>query len=255
MRCAGLDVGSRTIKLVRDIGDGLESVTAPTGVRPLPRCRELLGNDAYDRLIVTGYGRVLVGAELGAATVSEIKAHATGARSLFGDAGSVIDVGGQDCKVILLNGSGGVQKFEMNDRCAAGTGKFLEVMADTLEQPLEELGRMALSSRTEVNINSLCTVFAESEVVSLIARGEEPAAIARGLHQAIAQRIATLARRVGLRERVVFTGGGALNPCLVSILEEKLGLRLSIAPDPQTAGALGAYLLATAAESSNLQPV
>ena len=244
MRCAGLDVGSRTIKLVTGNGGGFSAVTVATGVRPLERCRELLNGAVYDGLVVTGYGRLLVAGELGAATVSEIKAHALGARRLFPDCRSVIDVGGQDCKVIRLDEAGAVQKFEMNDRCAAGTGKFLEVMAGTLEIELDRLGDLALAAEKEVKINSLCTVFAESEVVSLIARGEAPEAIARGLHEAIAQRIATMAKRLGLKERVVFTGGGALNPCLVKMLEEKLETPLTVAPDPQTAGALGVCLLA-----------
>jgi predicted CoA-substrate-specific enzyme activase len=255
MRCAGLDVGSRTIKLVTGDGGDFSSVTVPTGVRPLQRCRELLSKTSYERLVVTGYGRLMVAEDLGVTTVSEIRAHALGARHLFPDAYSVIDVGGQDCKVIQMGENGKVVKFEMNDRCAAGTGKFLEVMAATLEVGLANLGPMALSSEREVSINSLCTVFAESEVVSLIAKGEAPEAIARGLHDAIAQRIATLARRVGLKERVIFSGGGALNPCLICMLEQKLGVTLTAAPEPQTVGALGAYLLARAIKTAVPEPL
>jgi predicted CoA-substrate-specific enzyme activase len=156
----------------------------------------------------------------------------------------VIDIGGQDCKVILLSGEGEVQKFEMNDRCAAGTGKFLEIMANTLEVKVAELGDLALSASRRVQINSLCTVFAESEVVSLIARGEEASAIALGLHDAIATRIATMARRVGIKEKVVFAGGGALNKCLRKLVGEKLGVELTVPAQPQIVGAIGAAIIA-----------
>jgi (R)-2-hydroxyacyl-CoA dehydratese activating ATPase len=194
--------------------------------------------------MVTGYGRQMVARETGGDTVSEITAHAVGARHLFPDCRTVVDVGGQDSKAISLGPEGVVVKFEMNDRCAAGTGRFLEVMATTLETPLEALGPLALGAAHAVAVNSLCTVFAESEVVSLIARGEDPAAIALGLHEAIATRLAGLARRVGPRPRVVFTGGGALNPCLLRLLEANLGLELSVPEHPQLVGALGAALLA-----------
>jgi len=157
----------------------------------------------------------------------------------------VIDVGGQDSKVTLLTESGKVQKFEMNDRCAAGTGKFLEVMANTLEVGIGELGNLALTASKVVRINSLCTVFAESEVVSLIARGEESSAIALALHEAIATRVATMVRRIGRpNKRVVFAGGAALNRCLHKLIGEKLGVELTVPHEPQTVGALGAALLA-----------
>jgi len=153
-------------------------------------------------------------------------------------------VGGQDCKVTLLSDGGEVRKFEMNDRCAAGTGRFLEVMARALELEVSQLGGHALSAPAAVRSNSLCTVFAESEVVSLIARGEESQAIALGLHEAIATRIAGMARRIGPRERVVFAGGGALNVCLRQLLSRKLGVELTVPEQPQVVGALGAALVA-----------
>jgi (R)-2-hydroxyacyl-CoA dehydratese activating ATPase len=244
MISAGLDVGSRTISLVVLNGQKPAHRIIDTGVNPLQRCRELLSNIDYKRLMVTGYGRYLVTENISGESVSEIKAFATGARNLYPDCTSVIDVGGQDSKVILLSQEGNVLKFEMNDRCAAGTGKFLEVMAKTLEVDISDLGDLALSATKSVRINSLCTVFADSEVVSLIARGEESNAIALGLHEAIAVRIVNMVKRVGFRERVVFAGGGALNRCLQRIMEEKLGTKLTIPPDPQIIGALGAALLA-----------
>jgi predicted CoA-substrate-specific enzyme activase len=242
---AGLDVGSRTINLVTFDSEVRDSVVIETGVNPLRRCQELLSGREYSHLVVTGYGRHLVAPVLGGEIVSEIKAFATGSRYLFPDCYSVIDIGGQDCKVILLSDKGEVRKFEMNDRCAAGTGKFLEVMANTLEVNISEIGSLALSASKIIRINSLCTVFAESEVVSLIARGEEAGAIALALHEAVATRIETMVRRVGLKERIIFAGGGSHNRCLLKLLEQKLDNQLTVPDSPQTVGALGAALLAS----------
>jgi (R)-2-hydroxyacyl-CoA dehydratese activating ATPase len=241
---AGLDVGSRTIKMVTFDTNVKDSLITDTGANPLRRCQELMSGRNCERVVVTGYGRHLVAPALGGEVVSEIRAFAIGARNLYPDCRTVIDVGGQDSKVILLSDNGEVQKFEMNDRCAAGTGKFLEVMANTLEVKISELGNLAMRASRTVQINSLCTVFAESEVVSLIARGEQPGAIALGLHDAIATRIATMARRVGIKERVVFAGGGALNQCLNPLVGNKLKIELTVPSEPQIVGALGAAILA-----------
>lgn len=221
-----------------------ESVVLETGANPLRRCQGLLSGRSYGRLVVTGYGRHLVAPVVSGETVSEIRAYAIGARHLYPDCRTVIDIGGQDSKAILLSSEGEVQKFEMNDRCAAGTGKFLEIMADTLEVNISDLGDLALSASKVVQINSLCTVFAESEVVSLIARGEENSAIALALHEAIATRIVGMVRRVGIRERVIFAGGAALNNCLRQLVGEKLGVELAVPSQPQIVGALGAALQA-----------
>ena len=244
MISAGLDVGSRTIKMVTFDTVVKDSVVIETGTNPLRRCQELMSGRDYGRLVVTGYGRHLVAPALGGEVVSEIRAFAIGARYLYPDCHTVIDIGGQDCKVILMSPEGEVQRFEMNDRCAAGTGKFLEIMANTLEVEVGELGNLALNASRKVQINSLCTVFAESEVVSLIARGEEPGAIALALHDAIATRISTMARRVGIRERVVFAGGAALNKCLLKLVGEKLSVTLTVPDEPQIVGAIGAAILA-----------
>jgi predicted CoA-substrate-specific enzyme activase len=241
---AGLDVGSRTIKLVTFDTAVRDSFITDTGVSPLRRCQEILSGKNYARLVVTGYGRHLVAPVLQGEVVSEIRAFAIGARYLFPDCYTVIDIGGQDSKGILLSDRGEVQKFEMNDRCAAGTGKFLEIMAHTLEVNIAEIGGLALSAQKTVRINSLCTVFAESEVVSLIARGEATSAIALALHEAIATRIETMIRRIGIKERVVFAGGAALNKCLSKLLGQKLGADLIIPDSPQIIGALGAAILA-----------
>ena len=244
MISAGLDVGSRTIKMVTFDTIVRDSIVVETGANPLRRCQELMSGRDYERLVVTGYGRHLIAPALHGEVISEIRAFAVGARYLYPDCGTVIDIGGQDCKVILLSDNGEVQKFEMNDRCAAGTGKFLEIMANTLDVKISELGNLAMSSPRAVHINSLCTVFAESEVVSLIARGEQANAIALGLHDAIATRIGTMARRVGIKEKVVFAGGAALNQCLNRLVGEKLNIELTVPREPQIVGAIGAAILA-----------
>jgi predicted CoA-substrate-specific enzyme activase len=143
-----------------------------------------------------------------------------------------------------LSDGGEVERFEMNDRCAAGTGAFLEAMARTLELSIESVGAHALAATSAVKINSLCTVFAQSEVVSLVARGADSRAIALGVHEAIATRVAGMARRVGPKNRAVFAGGGALNGCLRELLSRKLALELSVPEEPQIVGALGAALVA-----------
>jgi predicted CoA-substrate-specific enzyme activase len=241
---AGLDVGSRTVKLVTLRGAVQEFSIAPTGVNPVSRCLELIGGRKFEGMVATGYGRHLVAAPLGASSVTEIKAFTLGARQLFHDSSSVIDIGGQDCKVIQLGEHGEVRKFEMNDRCAAGTGRFLEVMADTLEVPVSRIGELALRAEKELQINNLCTVFAESEVVSLIGRGEQASSIALALHRAIISRVASMAQRVGVKGKVVFAGGAALNICLVRLLGEQLNIELVVPKQPQLVGALGAALLA-----------
>jgi predicted CoA-substrate-specific enzyme activase len=218
---AGLDVGSRTVKLVEYDGDIRDAAVIASGIDPLRRCRDLLGGRKFEGLVVTGYGRHLVAPALGGDTVSEIKAFAVGARHLYPGCHTVIDVGGQDSKVILLSEKGDVRKFEMNDRCAAGTGKFLEVMARTLEVDISEIGSLALSASQTVRINSLCTVFAESEVENMV-------------------------RRVGVKESIVFAGGGSFNKCLRRLLEQKLEKGISVPDSPQTVGALGAALIARA---------
>jgi predicted CoA-substrate-specific enzyme activase len=228
-----------------------DSIVVETGANPLRRSQELMSGRDYERLVVTGYGRHLIAPTLQGEVISEIRAFAVGARYLYPDCGTVIDIGGQDCKVILLSDNGEVQKFEMNDRCAAGTGKFLEIMANTLEVKIDELAKLAISATNTIRINSLCTVFAESEVVSLIARGERPGDIALGLHDAIATRITTMARRVGIKERVVFAGGAALNQCLNRLVGDKLNIEMTVPREPQIVGAIGAALLATKILSNN----
>jgi len=246
MRFAGIDIGSRTIELVvvDEAGEIVRSLQANTGFDLAEEVRRLINGVKYDRIMATGYGRNLFEVSFDAPTVTEIKAHARGARAFFPDARTVLDIGGQDSKVIALTESGRVKKFEMNDRCAAGTGKFMEIMARTLGFAIEDFGREALLAEKSFNISSMCTVFAESEVTSLIAKGHSRKEIARGLHESIIRRVAGMINRVSSEGDIVFTGGVANNPCIRTLLEENLARRIMFPADPQSVGALGAALLA-----------
>jgi predicted CoA-substrate-specific enzyme activase len=177
--------------------------------------------------------------------VTEITACALGARFLRPEAGMVIDIGGQDSKVILLgNGSGPFADFEMNDRCAAGTGRFLEVMARLLGFSLDEFGRAACEAGEMITLGSMCTVFAESEVISLLAAGRDRTSIALGLHGSVADRVYPLAARFDAHGEVLMAGGVALNPCLVGLLSKKLGRPVVVPEHPQIVTAVGAALAA-----------
>jgi predicted CoA-substrate-specific enzyme activase len=201
---------------------------------------------AFERIIATGYGRNLFEIAFDASTVTEIKAHAIAAPGkCFPHIRAVIDIGGQDSKAISLFDTGKVKKFEMNDRCAAGTGKFLEIMAKTLALRSRNSARRPLTARNGLSISSMCTVFAESEVTSLIAKGESPREIAKGLHTSVIRRVAGMVNRVSSQGDIAFTGGVAKNPCMCTLLEAKLGRRIRIPDDPQQIGALGAALLAS----------
>jgi len=181
-------------------------------------------------------------------TVTEIKAHARGALAFFPGTRTVLDIGGQDSKVIAIGDNGRVHRFEMNDRCAAGTGKFMEVMARTLGYAIEEFGDEALHADSDIAISSMCTVFAESEVTSLIAKGRERREIALGLHSSVVRRVAAMVGRVATAGDIVFTGGVAKNPCMRALLAQLLGRRILLPAEPQLAGALGAALLALESE-------
>jgi predicted CoA-substrate-specific enzyme activase len=246
MHFAGIDIGSRTIELVvvDDVGQVKDRFQADTGFDPMAKTRTLVDGVRFDRIMATGYGRNLFEIVFDAPTVTEIKAHARGARAIFSEALTILDIGGQDSKAIALMENGKVKKFEMNDRCAAGTGKFLEVMAKTLGYDIEDFGREALLAETDLTISSMCTVFAESEVTSLIAKGNNRREIARGLHTSVIRRAAGMINRVSSQGDIVFTGGVAKNPCMVSFLAEKLNRRVLTPEDPQFVGAFGAALLA-----------
>ena len=245
MRYAGIDIGSRTIELV--IFDGNEIIEfsqTDSGFDPLASARELLKKVQYDKIMATGYGRHLFELAFEAPTVTEIKAYATGARKLLPEVRTVLDIGGQDSKVIALNGDGKVIKFEMNDRCAAGTGKFLEIMSHTLGYDIASFGNKAFEAKGNININSLCTVFAESEVTSLLARGAKRQEIALALHESVVRRAVGMMKRVSEEEPVLFGGGVALNPCIHRLLEKSLDRKITVPERPQMVGALGAAMLA-----------
>jgi predicted CoA-substrate-specific enzyme activase len=247
MLTAGLDIGSRTIAIVeRDGRKVLRREVIFTGIDPAANSRRLIGDRHYQRLVATGYGRHLA-MELGIANsvITEIKAYAVGANSLYPDVQTVLDIGGQDSKVISLGNGGAVTRFEMNDRCAAGTGRFLENMALALGMTVDQLGIHALEATDRsIALSSMCTVFAESEVVSLIGRGADSHRVAMGIHEAIADRVSATVHRVGMRSRFVFAGGVAHNPCMRRALENKLGIEITVPDDPQTVGALGAAIQA-----------
>jgi predicted CoA-substrate-specific enzyme activase len=252
MIVAGIDIGSITAETVILKDDRILGYSIlPTGANSRTAAERSLAvaleqakirpEDLFG-IVTTGYGRASF--HLSHKRITEITCHARGAFFVRPETRTVIDIGGQDSKVIRLDGQGRNVDFQMNDKCAAGTGRFLEVMARALEVDLEDLGRLSRSAQRTIQISSMCTVFAESEVVSLIAGNQPKEMIIRGLHDAIADRILGLVRRVGVEEGVTLTGGVAKNEGVVRALGERLGVKLFVPPEPQIIGALGAALLA-----------
>lgn len=195
-----------------------------------------------DFVLATGYGRNSLDG-LADLQMSELSCHAKGATYLFPDVHTVVDIGGQDVKVIEIE-NGMMKNFVMNDKCAAGTGRFLDVMARVLEVRVEDLGDLGDKSTKEIGISSTCTVFAESEVISQLAVGTDKCDIIAGIHRSVAGRVSGLCNRVGVRDRVVMTGGVAQNHGIVKALENQLGHEISTSPLTQYNGALGAALFA-----------
>lgn len=195
-----------------------------------------------DYIVTTGYGRGSTSFTHG--QITEISCHGKGAFFLFPNTRTVIDIGGQDSKAIMLNEHGDVVDFAMNDKCAAGTGRFLEVMAGVLEVDIRELGGLSLESKKEVVISSMCTVFAESEVVSLVAEGCPREDIAMGVHNSVADRVIGLARKLRMQEAVTLSGGVINNIGVIHALKNRLGVNVNIPKNPQLIGALGAALTA-----------
>ena len=242
----GIDAGSTTFKAVMIDADGQILSSFLEGSDPrIDKQRamalESLGAPEGTPIVATGYGRDRVAADK---ALTEITCHARGAFFRMREAGILIDVGGQDTKVVRLGSGGAVLDFAMNDKCAAGTGRFLEVILARLRIPQEEIAGYAARSTREIPINSTCTVFAESEVVSLVARGEALEDIVAGLHAALANRIASLAGYVPPNTKLFMSGGVALNPVMVDALSKELSCPVSVVPDPQLVGALGAALSA-----------
>lgn len=197
-------------------------------------------NIAY--LVGTGYGRFKV--TFGDAQITEISCHAKGAHFLFPQTRTVIDMGGQDTKAIKVGEEGQVEDFSMNDKCAAGTGRFLAAAAEVLGLSLDDIGEISLGSQKPVRLSSVCTVFVESDIMSYLAQGKKVEDILRGVHTSIAARTVSLVRRVGLLEEVTFTGGVSKNIGMVRALEEKLSVKINVSPQSHFMGALGAGLFA-----------
>ncbi|OGQ96277.1 MAG: 3-hydroxyacyl-ACP dehydratase [Deltaproteobacteria bacterium RIFOXYD12_FULL_57_12] len=242
----GVDLGSRTVKVAAvENGRLVAHRIVESSFDPAGQALDLIAEFRPKRVVATGYGRHLAQKHFAHEVITEIRAHALGARHCFPSCRTVIDIGGQDSKVIALDESGRVANFQMNDKCAAGTGRFLEIMAASLGYRLDEFGPAALASEHEAAINSMCTVFAESEVISLKNRGTPPGDIARAVHLSVVTRIIVMVNRLDSRAIVVFSGGVARNPCMVAFLKERLPeASLEAAEIPDLMGALGAALYA-----------
>ena len=249
---AGVDVGAATAKaVILNDNNVLASSVIPTGFsaagagevvtkEALKKAGLAMGDLAY--VVSTGYGRRAI--TFANKVLTEIICHAAGVSWLITEARTIIDIGGQDSKVIGLDDNGNVTNFVMNDKCAAGTGRFLEVMAGVLGVEISEMGSVSLLGQDPCQISSTCTVFAESEMVSLRAEGRSREDIIAGIHKALARRVAIMGAPVGFKKDVVFTGGVAKNVGIKKALEDELGLEILIPEEPQIVGALGAALLA-----------
>jgi predicted CoA-substrate-specific enzyme activase len=252
MITAGVDIGSSTSKavLLNDkeilgyslIFTGSESVNSANRVLDEVLQKSNLSAREIQYIIATGYGRVIV--PFAHEALTELTCHARGAHWLFPKVRTILDMGGQDCKAIRCDGAGRLQNFIMNDKCAAGTGRFLELMARVLGLSLDELGEMSLSAKSMIKINSTCAVFAKSEVTSLIREGKERQDVLAGLHSAIAGRVYTLLRGVGIEPELAITGGIGKNRGVVQEIEKRIGLKVLLPEEPQIVGALGAALFA-----------
>ena len=252
MFVAGVDIGSRGAKsVIMKDGNILSSSICDTGPESA-KTAQLTMDEAlkgtglslkdFSYIVATGYGRVLV--PFANANISEISCHARGAHWYFPSVRTILDMGGQDCKAINCDENGRVTNFIMNDKCAGGTGRFLEVIADVLQVPLEEIGSLSLESTQDLPFSTVCAVFAKSEALVLLKKGVPKSDILSGLHDAIAVRCRNLLKRVSIEKDFTITGGIAKNVGMVNKVKEKVGLEPLLAPDPQIIGALGAALFA-----------
>jgi predicted CoA-substrate-specific enzyme activase len=246
LKIGGIDIGSRYIKyVILEDNKPMVFYKKDTGHDPFKVCRKLIEMNGPDKLIATGYGRHLLEIHGSVNTITEIKATAIGSKEVFPSCRTIIDIGGQDTKVIAVNKDGVVTNFEMNDRCAAGTGKFLEIMAKTLGFNIESFGYQCNGNGgDDIKINSMCTVFAESEVIGLIAKGIKRELIATAIHNSIAGRVIALIKRIDLNDDIVFTGGCARNPYLQKLFENRFRTKIHVHENPDMLAALGAALYA-----------
>lgn len=257
----GMDAGSTTTKAVLFYDQKVSGYAITKTAGDIPRAANLLleqleVRDYYKRgvlgnAVATGSGRTILDrtltrkfGKLKSKVVTEITCHCAGALFLFPSARMVVDIGGQDSKAIKISDSGSVDNFLMNEKCAAGTGRFFEIISNVLDLKLEEMVDMAFRAHHSVEITNTCAVFAESEIISLLASGRSKASILSGLHKSMAQRTFSLMRGVDIERPVVMTGGVANNRAMVKELERKLGDRIFVAPEPEMIGALGAAILA-----------
>jgi predicted CoA-substrate-specific enzyme activase len=256
---AGIDAGSRAIKAaLYDVQANRirDTAACDQGLDQAERAEQLLrtllerhgiARRALQGVVATGYGRHAIAAAADTTTITEITCHACGVHHLHPEAATLIDIGGQDSKLVHLAAGGRVRDFAMNDRCAAGTGRFLEVVAQRLGVPLDGLGALAAAADRPAAISSMCVVFAETEIIGLLAARESPANIVAGVQQAIAGRVAAMAGgRVA--EPVIFTGGVALVSGMAAALAAALHHPVRVAADPRMTGAIGAAILAVSVE-------
>jgi len=247
---AGIDIGSTMTKAVILQGGMIASVIGPTG----PEQRRLankvmeealhkagLSFDAVTYIVSTGYGRINV--PFADKQVTEISCHARGVSSLFPHARTIVDIGGQDSKAITVDAHGRVTNFIMNDKCAAGSGRFVEVIADTVGLKLEQMGDLSLRSTHPAQISSICTIWAQQEVASRLAEGIPVPDLIAGVHRSLADRVARMVKRLKLQKEVILTGGGGKNKGLVKALSEQLDCEILVPQEPLITGALGAALL------------
>ena len=253
MIVAGVDVGSTATKAVllnenhEIVGRALINTGANVvraAQRVFSEATKQAGLEEHEvaQVVGTGYGRYKV--TFGHAQVTEISCHARGASFLFPKTRIILDIGGQDTKAIRISSSGEVEDFCMNDKCAAGTGRFLDAAAVTMGIPLDDIGPLSLQYKQVLKVTNVCTVFVESEILAHLARGRAAADILRGVHLAIATRSVALMRRVGLDPEITFTGGVSRNVGILSTLEERLCMKLNVNADSQYMGAIGAALFA-----------
>lgn len=252
MKVAGVDIGAVATKaVVFNEGEVKAHHILPTGLDLDKVAKRALKKATIDArfelkdieyIVSTGYGRRTF--SLANKTVTEITAHAEGVKSLCKEARTIIDIGGQDSKVISLSEKGMITNFMMNDKCAAGTGRFLEVMSRVLHVKVQDMGELSTRSSSPAKINSMCTVFSESEVISLLTNGRRREDIAAGLCESISKRVSGMARQVGIREKVIFTGGVAKNIGIRNALEKELKTKIIVFPEPQIVGAIGAATIA-----------
>ncbi len=247
---AGIDVGSTMTKAVILDKGVIASVIGPTGpeqrrlankVMEEALNRAALSFQAITYIVSTGYGRINV--PFADRQFTEITCHARGIKALFPEARTVIDIGGQDVKAIKIDATGKIADFVMNDKCAAGSGRFIEVIADTLGVPLDKVGGLSLQSKNPAKISDICTIWAQQEVAASLAQGVSIRDLLAGVHQSLADRICRLVNRLRVEEEIVVTGGGAENKGLIKALSEQLGREVRVPENPLITGALGAALL------------